>query len=133
MRKPAAVIATVPVLALTGALLGGPASATHIKTAKVGVKDDFFDLLGKKKVVIRKGNQVKWVWMDDSDPPKNETANPHNVSGKRIAGESKKEKRFTSGSPEMDGSYTKRFRTTGKWRVICDVHPDSMRMTVTVK
>lgn len=93
--------------------LAVPATAA---TPTVAVKDNFFK---PKKVTIKKGGKVTWKWKG---------SNPHNVAIKK-PGSSKVAKRSTT---KTSGSYTSRFRSTGTWRVLCEVHPTEMRMRVVV-
>lgn len=124
MRKWIAVVAVgsfVAAVAVGASSARTPASGA--RTISVGVKDDFFDT-GGKKVRIRRGSSVRWRWIA--------TDNPHNVVGRRVRGKGKRDRRFRS-SVKRSGRYTKRFRTTGRWRVICEIHPLTMRMSVTVR
>ena len=87
------------------------ATAKKIPVLKVSVKDDFF---APKKVTIRKGSIIKWVWHG---------FNEHNVH----VGGKKSGDKFT-------GTFTHRFLNKGKFKVLCTIHEDvGMKMTVTVK
>jgi plastocyanin len=68
-----------------------------------------------KTVKIKKGASVKWIWADGS---------PHNVKGPG----------FSSGSPvtKKGKTYTHRFTKKGTFKIICQVHPTSMKTVVKV-
>ena len=110
MRKIALSIAAAAVLVA----LAVPATAA---TPVVLVKDNFFK---PDRVVIKKGGQVTWRWRG---------SNPHNVAIKK-PGTNRVVKRSTV---KTEGSYTTRFRSTGRWRVLCEIHPRNMTMRVIVK
>lgn len=104
------------VLALTAAALVA-VPAAHAAIERVKVKDNFFK---PDRVVIQKGDKVRWVWRGDD---------VHNVALKR-PGSSK----ITARSAfKTEGRYTFKFRRVGKWRVLCETHPDEMRMRVIVR
>lgn len=68
-----------------------------------------------KTVKIKKGSTVKWVWSDGA---------PHNVKGPG----------FGSGNPvaKKGKTYSHKFGKRGTFKVICQVHPTSMKTTVKV-
>jgi plastocyanin len=94
-----------------------PATAQSPETATQGVRDNFFK---PKDVTIKKGGKVTWRWNG---------SNLHNVAIKK-PGQSKVFKRSTN---KVSGKYSSRFRIVGKWRIVCEVHPRSMRGRVIVK
>jgi plastocyanin len=108
MRKLALSIATVALA------LAVPATAA---TPVVLVKDNFFK---PKAVTIKKGGSVTWRWKG---------TNTHNVAIKK-PGTNKVVKRSAY---KTSGKYTTKFRHTGTWKVLCEVHPKNMRMKVVVK
>lgn len=67
-----------------------------------------------KTVKIRKGATVKWVWADGS---------PHNVKGPGFASKIQTGKGKT---------YSHRFRKKGTFKIICQVHPTTMKTVVKV-
>jgi plastocyanin len=106
-------------LSLTGAALlaaSVPAVASPLSAESL-VKDNFFK---PKLVTIKKGGTVLWRWKG---------SNPHNVAIKK-PGSSKVVKRS---SVKTSGKYDYKFRSTGTWRVLCEIHPVNMRMKVVVK
>ena len=109
MRKIALSITAGAVLALAV-----PATAA---TPTVLVKDNLFK---PKSVTIKKGGSVLWRWKG---------SNPHNVALKK-PGSSKVAKRSTI---KTSGKYSSKFRLRGTWRVLCEVHPQDMKMKVIVK
>jgi plastocyanin len=103
MRK---LIATLSILALLAGLAAVTAFATTPRVSwHVGTS---------KTVKIRHGGSVTWVWAGDAS---------HNVRGKG----------FHSGFHTKKGAtYTHRFRTKGTFKIVCDVHPGSMKTVVKV-
>jgi plastocyanin len=98
------------------ALAAVPAVASPLR-ADVLVKDNFFK---PKEVTIKKGGKVTWRWRG---------SNPHNVAIMK-PGSSKVVKRSTV---KTSGKYTSKFGSTGKWRIVCEIHPVRMRGRVIVK
>ena len=111
MRKLALSLTAAALLAATVPAVASPLSA------EVLVKDDFFK---PKLVTIKKGGTVVWRWKG---------SNPHNVAIKK-PGSSKVVKRS---SVKTSGKYDYKFRSTGTWRIVCEIHPVNMRMKVVVK
>jgi plastocyanin len=67
-----------------------------------------------KTVKIKKGGTVKWIWGDGQ---------PHDVKGPG----------FTSKIMTGKGkSYSHRFNKKGTFKIICQVHPTTMKTTVKV-
>ena len=98
------------VLLLTLALLAAaPALAA---TTSTSLKDDKFT---KAKLVVKKGDVVKWTW---------NTRHRHSVSDFKGRWSSKVAKRLT---------YRHKFRKRGKFTVYCKVHPVEMRQRIVVK
>ena len=104
-------------LSLTAAVVLALAIPATAATPIVLVKDDFFK---PERVVIKKGGQVTWRWRGN---------NPHNVAIKK-PGTNRVVKRSAT---KKSGSYTTRFRSTGRWRVLCEIHPVNMTMRVIVR
>jgi plastocyanin len=103
MRKYTALLA---VLALTAALVATQAfAATTSVTWKVG---------SNKTVKIRKGGTVKWVWGDGQ---------PHNVKGSGF------KSKVLSGKGK---TYSHRFGSKGTFKILCQIHPTTMKTTVKV-
>lgn len=103
MRKITALLAVV---ALVAALIATQAFAATTSTPwKVGIN---------KTVKIRKGGTVKWVWSDGA---------PHNVKGPGFKSKVQTGKGKT---------YSHRFTSKGTFKIICQVHPTSMKTTVKV-
>jgi plastocyanin len=110
LRKPAAIAAAV----LVPAALAAPALAVT-KTVKVG--DNWFVRSGTPTTVtVKKGTTVTWKWVGD---------NPHNVTV--VKGPVK----FKS-STKSSGTFSKRMRRKGTYRLICTVHGSGQRMTLKV-
>jgi plastocyanin len=67
-----------------------------------------------KTVKIKKGGTVKWIWADGA---------PHNVKGPGFVSKTQTGKGKT---------YSHRFRKKGTFKIICQVHPTSMKTVVKV-
>jgi plastocyanin len=85
-------------------------------TTEVKVKDDFFK---PKRVEIQKGDKVRWVWKGDS---------VHNVAIKK-PGKTNVAKRSEF---KTEGKFSYTFGKVGTWKILCETHPDNMRMKVIV-
>lgn len=109
----------VPILVASAALaallsLSGIAAAAPT-TVKLG--DNFF---APAKKTVRKGTKVRFKWIGD---------NPHNVTKRRGPG-----RRFASRTTSARGvNFAKRFKKRGTYRLICTVHPEEMRLKLTVR
>jgi plastocyanin len=116
----AAALAAVAIGAFASAGVGSVrAKATSPKIVKV--KDDFY---APDSVRVKKLGKVRWDWTP--------VFNNHNVTlRKGPSGVKKSDFRSqTTSSPAY--SFTKKFKKAGKYKFYCTVHPDVMRMTVTV-
>jgi plastocyanin len=84
-------------------------------TKNVKVDDDFFDPDATTAAV---GDEVQWHWNGTND---------HTVttSGRQID-------KLKSGIKNKGGRYSHVFKYAGRFRYFCEVHPDTMRGTVTV-
>jgi plastocyanin len=115
-------IAAAAVLALGVAAVGAPgtpAKATKPKIVKV--KDNFYtpDTVG-----VRKRGKVKWDWTP--------TFNQHNVTLKKGPRGVRKRQFRSQTTNDPSFFFVKRFKKPGKYQFYCTIHPDAMRMTVTV-
>jgi plastocyanin len=102
MRKLAAFIALA---ALVAALVAAQTFAATSVSWHVGIN---------KTVKIKKGGTVKWVWSDGQ---------PHDVKGPGFSSKTTSKKGFT---------YSHVFKKKGTFKIICQVHPTSMKATVKV-
>jgi plastocyanin len=102
MRK---LLLPLTVLAVVGAIFAVQALAATNVTWKIGTK---------KTISIKKGGTVKWVWGDGQ---------PHNVKGPGFSS------KVQSGKGK---TYSHTFRAKGTYRIICQVHPTTMKLTVKV-
>jgi plastocyanin len=102
MRKLTALLA---VLALGAAIVAAQALAATNVSWKVPTN---------KTIKVKKGTTVKWVWSDGQ---------PHNVKGPGF-----KSKVLTG----KGKSYSHKFGSKGTFKIICQVHPTSMKLTVKV-
>ncbi len=114
----------VLLLTLVAVAVAIPAAASghHVKAKTHTVKtgDDYFS---PTKRTIHLKDVVKWVWVGADGRP-GETFNEHTIA------ESKG--RFSSDT-KTSGTFKFRFRKTGKFTILCADHPETMRLTVTVK
>jgi plastocyanin len=98
------------VLALTPA-----AAAPRPKTVKVG---DFF--FAPTSLTVRKGTLVRFNWVGLAE---------HNVTKSKGPG-----RFFQSKTQAGEGVlYKRRFRRTGRYRLVCTLHADDMKMGLRVK
>jgi plastocyanin len=93
------------IAALVAGVVAATAFAATPVTWKVGTN---------KTVKIRKGAAVKWIWGDGA---------PHNVKGSGF-----KSKVLTG----KGKTYSHTFRTRGTFRIICQIHPTTMKTVVKV-
>ena len=112
MRK---VLASALLAGLVGTLLvAGPALS---KAKSVEVDDDYFVHKGAPRTVtVHKGDKVEWEW---------EGSNPHNVTVK------KGPVKFHS-ETKSRGTYEKKLRKLGTYKIVCTIHAPDMRMTLKV-
>lgn len=118
-------MACAATLALLGAVpVGVGSAATKPKPVRVTVNDFYF---APTAVTIRKGRSVKWVWSQFN-------TYPHDVHLKKGPANLKNKGSYSTRTTAVtEASFLKKFETPGTYRYICTVHPDEMRMTVTVK
>jgi plastocyanin len=118
-------VAVALIALAVGALAAtGVASGKVTKPEKVKVRDDFYS---PTSVKVKKNGKVSWSW------GKNGTFDNHNVTLKKGPNGVKKSK-FRSQTTNAAGfKFTKKFKKTGKYKFYCTIHPDVMKMTVTVK
>jgi plastocyanin len=98
---------------------GTPAKATKPKVVKV--KDNFYT---PDSVGVSKGGKVKWDWTP--------TFNQHNVTLRKGPRGVRKRQFRSQTTNDPSFFFVKRFKKAGKYQFYCTVHPDVMRMTVTV-
>ena len=109
----------VLLLALLTAVAGTLAVAVPAlsKTKSVEVDDDYFVHEGKPRTVtVHQGDKAEWEW---------EGKNLHNVTVK------KGPVKFHS-KDKTKGSFEKRMRTVGTYKIVCTFHAPGMRMTLKV-
>lgn len=111
MRK----LLVVSLLAAVGALL--MAAPALSKAKHVEVDDNYFVHKGKPPTVtVKAGSKVEWEW---------EGAFPHNVTV------TKGPVKFHS-KTQTSGTFTKRLKKAGTYKIICTIHAPAMRMTLKV-
>jgi plastocyanin len=113
MRKPIALAALAAAVAATAV----PAALAAPRSVRVG--DNFFVRKhAKPTVTVDRGARVRFVWVGK---------NTHNV---RVA---KGPRKFRSPYRSSGRYTTKRLTVRGTYTLVCDVHPDVMRMTLRVR
>jgi plastocyanin len=113
-------------LALVGvsAVTAAAAQAPQQPPVRVTVNDFFF---APTTVTIRKGRAVKWVWSSTN-------TYPHDVHLKKGPANLKRKGSYSTKTSAVSGAhFQKTFETPGTYKYICTIHPDEMRMTITVK
>jgi plastocyanin len=107
-------------LALFAGLLGtllvaGPALS---KTKSVEVDDNYFVHKGAPRTVtVHKGDKVEWEWEGSAD---------HNVTV------TKGPVKFHS-KTQSSGTFEKKLKKVGTYKIVCTIHAPDMRMTLKVK
>ena len=110
----------VLVLGLLAGLVGTlfAAAPALSKTKSVEVDDNYFVHEGKPRTVtVHKGDKVEWEW--------EEGAHRHNVTV------TKGPVKFHS-KTQRSGSFEKRLKTVGTYKIYCTIHSPEMRMTLKV-
>jgi plastocyanin len=102
----------VAIAAVAAAYVAMPAFAATT-SVKVGPKINF----GPKKLSLKRGDTVKFVWTGKL---------PHNV---RI---SKGPQKGTISKVKTKGTALRRFTKAGTYTIVCDVHAPTMKMTIRV-
>lgn len=103
---------------LTWLPAGSASEAVRGAATTVKVGNNFFSPTGK---TIGRGGTVRWVWSG---------GRPHNVVGRTSGGRVIFRSRRTA---RRGYTFRHRFRSRGRYRVICTIHPARMRMTVRVR
>jgi len=104
-------------LALIAALLVAAAPAAAA-TRNVKIGDDYFVRAGSPPTVsVFRGTTVRWNWRGNRQ---------HNVVAQR--GPS----RFQS-ALKRSGSYSRKMRRVGTYRIVCSIHQPDMAMTLKVR
>jgi plastocyanin len=108
---------TAVAVAVAAAIL---AAEAHADTRTVRVGDNWFVRSGAENptVTVRKGDRVTWRWVGDS---------LHSV---RVA---RGPVTFSSGTPKSSGTFSRRLRRRGTYRILCSVHPAKQKMTLRVR
>jgi plastocyanin len=118
MRKWKSITAILAVVGLGLAVTPAQAGKTVKKNIEIG--DYYF---APEKLTVKKNTYVIWHW------PKI-AGDSHDVLLKKGP---KGVKKFQSEIFSADVSYKKKLTVPGKYSIICSLHPDTMRLTITVK
>jgi plastocyanin len=104
------------IVALTLALLAAAPATAATKNVKIG--DDYYVRAGNPPTVtVTKGTTVKWNWRGSRQ---------HNVVVQKGPA------RFQS-ALKRSGSYSKKMKRAGTYKIICSIHAPDMAMTLKVK
>ena len=116
MRKLLIAVAVAAVAAASG-----PATTALAAGKTIRVGDFFFvrDGADNPTVTVSKGTRVTFKWVGDAT---------HNV--RADSGPVTFESKMKRGN---DYRFRKTFRKKGRYRLVCDVHPSQMRMTLRVE
>jgi plastocyanin len=101
---------------IVAGLAGGLSAQAYGANRTVRISDDVF---GPRSVTVSKGDTVTWRWKRGG------TRNQHNVQVR--SGPSN----FQS-ALKKSGTYAKKLRKRGTYRIVCSIHQPDMRMTVVV-
>ena len=115
-RRISLVLASTGVVAVTGlGLFAGGAGGAASTTIKLG--DNFF---APDKKSVKKGTKVRFKWIGKEK---------HNVVKQSGPGGS-----FASTTTDQPGvNYTKKFKKTGRYKILCTIHEEDMKLTLKVK
>lgn len=119
MRK-ARNIAVAAIAASGLALALAPAQAGTSTKRVVDVGDYYYS---PAKMTVKRNTIVVWRWPEGG-------GDAHDVVLKRGP---RGVKKFASDVYLADEVYRRRLRVPGRYSIICSLHPDSMRQTITVK
>lgn len=123
-RRFVALTVAIGLAALTLQGVTAAGQAPKKPPVKVTVNDFFY---APTSVTIHKGRAVKWVWSSTN-------TYPHDVHLKKGPPNLKNKGRYSTTTTAVSEAHFQRtFETPGTYKFICTVHPDEMRMTVTVK
>lgn len=126
-RKVVAVLATAAVagagaISLPATGSAEPAAQAAKKTPTIKVGDDYF---APTDVKVKKGDKVKFKWLETN-------GNPHNATlTKGPKGVKKND--FTSSTGSIGIKFSPKFKKKGTYDFVCTLHPGTMQATVKVK
>jgi plastocyanin len=113
-KRPIFVVTAIAAIALVP-VLGGVANGAPKATVKLG--DNFFSPAEKS---VTAGTKVRFKWTGN---------HPHNVTKSSGPGGG-----FASRTTRTDGvNFAKLFTKPGTYRLICTIHPSTMRLKLTVR
>jgi plastocyanin len=114
-------IIAVAALAASGLTLAlAPAQAGTSKKRVVDIGDYYF---APAKMTVKRNTIVVWRWPEGG-------GDAHDVVLRKGP---KGVKKFASEVYLADEVYRKRLKVPGRYSIICSLHPDEMRQTITVK
>jgi plastocyanin len=112
---------TAAIAAALGLVLAvAPAQAGKTVKKNIEIGDYYF---APKKLTVKKDTTVIWRWPAAG-------GDSHDVALKKGP---KGVKKFRSEIFSADVSYKQKLKVPGTYSIICTLHPDTMRLTITVK
>lgn len=124
---------TAAAVVVATAMLAMPATGIAGKTAKVKVNDDYYST---QKLSVKEDTKVKFSWNSSNIDTHNVTfkSGPKGVKkSKKPCASGKVTKCNVSASGSIGVNFAPTFNETGTYNFICTVHPDLMKLKVTVK
>ena len=112
-------VVALATIGLGSAVMPAQAGKTPVKKI-VDVGDYYFS---PEKLTVRKGTYVIWVWPEAG-------GDGHDVVLRKGPPGVKK---FASEVFFADEKYRKRLTVPGRYYILCSLHPDEMKQTITVK
>jgi plastocyanin len=106
------VVSVIAAIGVAGGVAALPATGATNKTVRV--KDSYFS---PRKLTIKKGAKVTWVWRGQERHNIATAKGPTNV---KFAGRRKGKRSYT-------------FKRRGTWRLVCTIHAPDMNMRIVVK
>ena len=112
-------VAALAAIGLGSAVMPAQAGKTPVKRI-VDVGDYYFS---PAKMTVKKGTYVIWVWPEGG-------GDGHDVVLKKGPSGVKK---FASDVFFADEKYRRKLTVPGRYSIICSLHPDTMKQTITVR
>jgi plastocyanin len=112
----ALLVAGVAALAAVPTALGGGERPKKVVT----VADNYFDPMNFK---VKKGTRIVWKWSADN-------GDNHDV---KLVDRPKGARRFHSDPAVTDFTFRRTLRVRGKYKIVCTIHRQIMRQTITVR
>ena len=122
----ALVAAGVAAVAAVPAASGSTAHVTQAAKKPVKRTVRVYDYaFSRTKLTVPRRSNIVWKW-----PSLENAGEPHNVSLKKRP---KGVKHWESEIADSDYTYKRKLRKRGTYKIVCELHPYDMRMTIRVK